>query len=221
MSDDFPFRVFDPNEDTLVIERLLPHWSQAGTISFITFRSDDSMPKSVVEQWRKDRMSWLRRHTVDPTSSFWKQSLEELPLDLQNEFRQTFSKRWHDELDACHGACVLRQRELARIVADSLKHFDGVRYILTDFVVMPNHVHLLAAFHDPGQMLAQCESWKHYTAVQINRRIGGKGRFWQQDGFDHLVRSIAQFEWLRRYIRLNPEKARLLEDDYLHESKPL
>lgn len=46
----------------------------------------------------------------------------------------------------CHVACLLRQPVLAKIVADSLRHFDGDRYCLGDFVVMPNHVHLLVAF---------------------------------------------------------------------------
>ena len=42
-------RVFDPKDDVLVVERRLPHWSQAGTICFITFRSFDSLPKPVIE----------------------------------------------------------------------------------------------------------------------------------------------------------------------------
>jgi len=79
----------------------------------------------------------------------------------------------------------------------------------TDFVVMPNHVHLLAAFPDEGSMLAQCESWKHYTATKINRFLGRSSRFWQQDGFDHLVRSVEQFEYLRAYIADNPRRAHL------------
>src|SRR5204862_6392833 len=102
--------------------------------------------------------------------------------------------RWHDGLDAGHGACVLRQRALAEVVENSLRHFDGDRYELLDFVIMPNHVHLLAAFPDEDAMLAQCESWKHYTATQINRRLKQKGRLWQEDAFDHLVRGEAQFQ---------------------------
>jgi putative transposase len=116
---------------------------------------------------------------------------------------------------------LLRRPELGQIVAKSLKHFDGDRYDLTDFVVMPNHVHLLAAFRDAEQMLEQCESWKHYTATQINRRLSRKGRFWQQDGFDHLVRSLEQFEYLRTYIADNPTKAKLRLGEFVHESKTL
>jgi putative transposase len=134
---------------------------------------------------------------------------------------KAFWNRWHDELDACRGACVLRDPLLARIVADSLHHFDGDRYLLLDFVVMPNHLHALVAFPDEDGMLAQCESWKHYTATQINKRLNRRGRFWQQDAFDHLVRSEAQFEYLRDYIAQNPLKAGLRAGEYIHYSKAL
>ena len=105
-------------------------------------------------------------------------------------------------------------------MADSLLHFDGDRYDLTDFVVMPNHVHVLVAFPDESSMLAQCDSWKHFTTTQINRALGRKGRFWQQDGFDHLVRSVEQFEYLRRYIAENPRRANLQLGEFRHFSKP-
>jgi putative transposase len=88
-------------------------------------------------------------------------------------------------------------------VADSLHHFDGDRYYLSDYVVMPNHVHLLAAFPSEDAMLGQCESWKHYMARQINAIVHQQGRFWQQDVFDHLVRSAEEFHHLRKYIAEN------------------
>ncbi len=65
MSDRFPFRVFDPEEDVLVVERKLPHWAQPGTIAFITFRTWDSMPAPVIQQWLSERSDWLRGHGID------------------------------------------------------------------------------------------------------------------------------------------------------------
>ena len=59
---------------------------------------------------------------------------------------------------------------------NSLQHFDGDRYLLTDAVVMPNHVHLLAGFPTEEAMLAQCTSWKHFTAVAIRRRQRERAR---------------------------------------------
>ena len=85
-----------------------------------------------------------------------------------------------------------------------------------DFVVMPNHVHLLASFPTEDAMKSQCDSWLHFTAFQINKRLGRKGKFWQQEPFDHLVRSVEQYEYLRRYIVENPIKAKLSPGEYYY-----
>ncbi|HVX60322.1 MAG TPA: transposase [Pirellulales bacterium] len=216
-----PFHLFDRQSGVAVLERRLPHWSQPGAVAFITWRTLDSMPAAVVEQWIADRDRWLMAHAIDPARRNWREKLYQLDRRLVNAFLETFRNRWHDALDDCHGSCVLRTPELADIVANSLRHFDGNRYLMLDFVVMPNHVHLLAAFPDEDSMLAQCESWKHYTATQINGRLKQRGRFWQQDGFDHLVRSEDQLEHLRRYIAENPQKARLRDGQFKHYSRPL
>ncbi|MFT5326692.1 MAG: putative transposase [Planctomycetaceae bacterium] len=212
---------FDPRNPTGILERKLPHWSQAGVVCFITFRMNDSIPSEVLRRWRADRIGWLVRHGVSLHSGNWRQELQQLDEGVRKEFYQQFSQRWHDDLDACHGACLLRRPELAAEVEQSFRKFDDDRYEMFDFVVMPNHVHLLAAFAEEDSMLKQCDSWKHFTARQINLKCGTRGRFWQQDGFDHLVRSAEQFEHFRRYIADNPSKARLPTEEFIHYSKPL
>jgi putative transposase len=216
-----PFHLFDREADVHIIDRRLPHWGQAGTVCFITWRTHDSMPNLVLDQWYGDRNKWLREQGIDSTYPDWRDRLHRLDLVLVQEFFAHFWNRWHDALDIGHGACVLRQPNLATIVEKSLRHFDGERYFLLDFVIMPNHVHLLASFPDESAMLKQCESWKHYTATQINRRLHQKGRFWQQDGFDHLVRSEEQFRYLREYIAANPKKAGIKPGEFVHYSVSL
>jgi len=130
------FRFFDRSETLSVIERKLPHWSQAGVISFLTFRDHDSMPKDVVETFLQERNDWLTRYGIDSKLIDWKSRLAQLGRQIEQEFFQHFSDRWNDELDNCHGACVLRDANCAEIVANSLQHFDGDRYELTDYVVM-------------------------------------------------------------------------------------
>ena len=218
---DSKFQLFDLDQDFQVIERRLPHWAQAGTICFITWRTWDSIPKLVLEQWLDERNRWLARHGINAETDDWKRKLGRLELRHRRLFHRRLANRWHDHLDACHGACVLRQRELAGIVAQSLHKFDEDRYELTDFIVMPNNIHILAAFPDEEGMLKQCESWKHFTATEINTKLGNEGRFWQQDGFDHLVRSLDQFEYYRRYIKDNPRRAGLKPGQFLHFSKQL
>jgi type I restriction enzyme R subunit len=214
-------QVFNPNQEYQVVYRKLPHWSQAGTLCFITWRTWDSMPSRVVSDWNRQRDDWLLLHGVDPRKPNWLSELAKADESWLGKYRSETSDRWNEHLDSCHGSCVLRRPDLAKIVADSLLHFDGNRYDLTDFVVMPNHVHILAAFRDEDGMLNQCESWKHFTATKINRLLQRTGRFWQQDDFDRLVRSVEQFEHLQRYISDNPKRAKLISGEYVHFSKPV
>jgi type I restriction enzyme R subunit len=228
---------FDRRQDYAVVERRLPHWSQAGAIAFITWRTHDSMPASVLQQWHAEREQWLRSHLAPRDESHSNDDADRQSLSsrgargllsrlrgtrpaLYDQFRDFSSNRWHDHLDACYGACVLKRPPLSQIVAGSLLHFDGQRYDLASFVIMPNHVHVLAAFPDEKAMLQQCDSWKHFTALKLNQAIGAGGRFWQSDGFDHLVRSLEQFEYLRRYIEENPRRANLPPDEFVYYSKP-
>jgi REP element-mobilizing transposase RayT len=179
------------------------------------------MPKAVLESWLAIRDAWLKRHRINPAAPDCQRQVDRLGEKAASELRSILADRWNDQLDACHGDCVLRRPELASIVGKSLHHFDNERYELTDFVVMPNHVHILVAFPDEPSLLDQSESWKHFTATQINRALKRSGRFWQQDGFDHLVRTPEQFDYFRRYLAANPERARLREGEFLHYSKPL
>ena len=212
---------FDPKQEYAVCERRLPHWSQAGTVSFLTFRLWDSIPQPVLNRWLKERWDWLRQHGVDPHAGNWRSEVERLAIAEQRDFHDTVMNRWNDDLDACHGGCILRRSELAKIVSDSFDHFNGDRYELTDYVVMPNHVHVLVAFPDEAALLKQCTSWKHFTATRINKVLGLSGPLWQQDGFDHLVRSPESFDHFRRYIADNPRRANLPAGAAAHYSKPL
>jgi putative transposase len=216
-----PMGLFDPDSEVFIVERKLPHWSQPGAMSFITWRTNDSMPRQVLDTWFEERARLLQSHGINPTAPDWREKILRLGQQPARNVLDLLWNRWHDALDAGHGACALRQPDLAAIVAKSLQHFDKERYILLDFVVMSNHVHLIASFPDEQAMLPQSESWKHFTASHINRCLGIKGRFWQQDAFDHLIRSEEQFQYLRQYIANNPEKAGLRSGEFVHYSKAL
>ena len=207
--------LFDPKADLSICEHFRPHWSQAGAIVFITFRTADSIPQEVLHRWEREKNDWMRIHGF-PNDRHWSEILPELDPPVKEQFNKNFNRCREDFLDTCHGACVLRKPELAQIVADTLLHFDGERYRMGDFIVMPNHVHLLASFPSEEAMVSQCDSWTHYSAWKINRALGRKGKFWQQEPFDHLVRSPEQYEYLRKYIRDNGANARLAVNEYLY-----
>lgn len=72
---------------------------------------------------------------------------------------------------------------------------------------MPNHVHAVVTPYADHSLLDILHSWKSFTAHKINRRLGRSGRVWQQETFDHLIRSPESFEKFVRYTELNPVEA--------------
>lgn len=222
------FEFYDPEMDVRITSGNLPHWFQPGVTYFITFRTADSLPAEVVELWLRRRNDWLQRHGIEPSKVVgtlrvpnpktreWATQLHNLPAAQQREFHNLFSRDFMEHLDRGHGQCVLKRPDLAGIVADSLRHDDGRHYQLGGFVIMPNHVHVLACLLDETDLERQCYSWKKYTATRINRALGRRGRFWQEESFDHLVRSSEQFDGLQHYIADNPIKAGLREGEYLY-----
>jgi hypothetical protein len=54
-----------------------------------------------------------------------------------------------------------------------------------------------------------------FTGREINKLKGRKGRVWQPEPFDHVVRNEKQFEYLQSYVTDNPRKARLKPNEYL------
>jgi putative transposase len=169
-------QVLDRKQEISIAEQARPHWMQAGTITFITMRLTDSIPRAVIRRWDRERVEFLHRIGVD--CSDWRFGQSQLSKSDLRDFRKHFRRLREDYLDDCHGKCRLRNADAAMIVADSLLHFENQRYLMGDLVVMPNHVHFLAVFLDAEAMRKQCTSWMKFTATQINRLNRENGPFW-------------------------------------------
>jgi REP element-mobilizing transposase RayT len=196
------FLPFSPFEDTRISERNLPHWNQEGRMYFITFRLADSIPAVKIAQYKAERDSWLAKNP------------EPLTKVQVSAFVERFPDRFHMWLDAGAGACLLRSAAISNIVEQALLYFDSKRYILDSYVVMPNHVHVLAAPLNDFSLSRLLHSWKSYTAHEINKRLDRKGTVWQDESYDHVVRSMEQLLFYRDYIEENPVKANLREGEY-------
>ncbi len=195
---------------------------------FVTFRMADSLPRERFMQFCCQRNQWLlSRVPADAAKELadgardnwlnmnWRRALELLSQNSLIEYHRTFSNRIQELLDAGSGSCVLRSPELATEVAKALKYFDGSRYLLDRYVVMPNHVHVLFRPVKGHTLSAILHSWKSYTAKALNRKLGRTGKFWQEEYYDHIVRNLPQLHLLHTYIERNPEKARLRPGEYL------
>jgi len=112
----------------------------------------------------------------------------------------------------------MRDAKCRGIVEESLRHFDGAQYFHHAWVIMPNHVHaLVSVMKDEVASLAEViGAWKSVSAHRVNACLGRKGALWQEDYFDRLVRNGQHFANCVRYVRRNPEKARLREGAFTH-----
>jgi len=171
----------------------LPHFDSGHVIQHVTFHLWDSLPAEAIA--RIDR----ELHDASP-----------------NEAAIERRERIDAWIDAGHGSCVLRDTHAARMVQDALLHFDGERYRLFAWVVMPNHVHTLLQTL-PGWSLSQIvSSWKSYTGRRISRVLRAHGNetatahVWHREYWDRYVRDEHHFEAVRRYIRDNPVNAGLV-----------
>jgi REP element-mobilizing transposase RayT len=107
------------------------------------------------------------------------------------------------------------------IILQHCIHDDGKRFTLHVAVVMPDHVHiLLTPMRDqegwPYLLPTILKLIKGVSARSVNKLLGSSGPVWQEESFDHVLRSDESFEEKREYIRQNPVRAGLVKkaEDY-------
>ena len=169
----------------------LPHFDEPLLLQSLTIRLYDAIPEAVLQSW-KSRLAWI----------------ENLPATDEREIQlRRLIARYED---AGHGACWLRDERIARLVENSLLHFDGERYRLIAWCVMPNHVHGLIETSESWPLSSILHSWKSFTAHAANQILGRSGDFWLREYFDRFVRDGRHFRNAVTYIERNPVKAGLV-----------
>ena len=96
------------------------------------------------------------------------------------------------------------------LVENALLYFDGKRYRLFAWVVMPNHVHVLVELFEDHTLDQILHSWKSYTATEANNILGRRGQFWYREYYDRYIRNEAHFARAVEYIHNNPVAAGLV-----------
>jgi REP element-mobilizing transposase RayT len=164
----------------------LPHWEAGETPQSITFRLADSLPSSL-----------LKRCT------------EEIAHLPENEAALKYRIRIESALDAGHGEGTLINPTIAEIVENAFLHFDGERYWLHAWTIMPNHVHVLATPLHDHTLSSITKSWKSFSARRANEVLGRSGTFWAPEYYDRAIRDETHFDNVVAYIAMNPVKAGL------------
>jgi putative DNA methylase len=173
----------------------LPHLEIPDAIYFLTFRLYDSLPANLLKSWKDEYNFQKSKNSRNETA-------------IKKIDREFFAKI-EKYLDRGLGACWLIDPRIATLVSNAFRYFDGHRYHLYVWTIMPSHVHILVKPVNGYDLDSIIHSWKSYTANQANLLLGRKGHFWDHDYFDRIIRSSRHFEFTVRYILNNPVKAGL------------
>jgi REP element-mobilizing transposase RayT len=176
----------------------LPHVKHEGASYFVTFRLADSLPKEVLLGFEHEKAERLRR-----LNDFAKRG--EAINDSEEEIARDFGRKMERYLDQGAGACHLRRADIADLVAGAMRHFHESRYLLHEWVVMPNHAHAII-WPMPNHLLSNIlKSWKQFTSRRAKKILGmGEEPFWQPESYDHWIRNDDEKARISRYIRNNP-----------------
>jgi putative transposase len=165
-------------------ERNLPHWHPEGKPLFLTWRLHGSLPVTALRALRESPESVSGKKFV----------------------------RFDRELDYAHfGPVWQKDPRVAPIVTNAIT--DAARKDLCTvhaYVVMPNHVHMLVeAKANVKEITRAIKGSSARACNQILNRIGAP--FWQEESYDHWVRTPESFGKIYSYIAFNPVTARLVK----------
>ena len=195
----------------------LPYFDSRTVIQHVSFQLADSLPKGVLDQLSQEIMR--------------------LPVERREAEKRKRVEEW---MDAGHGDCALREADIAEAVQNALLCFDGQRYRMLAWVVMPNHVHALFQPLDGWTVENIVASWKKFTARKIfeqrrarsaspgndNLLIGeekepiaraalpassaGAAGVWHREYWERDIRDENHYRQTVAYIQQNPVKAGLV-----------
>jgi REP element-mobilizing transposase RayT len=177
----------------------LPHWEKEEGLYFIIFHLADSLPDSVLEKIAE-------RHQILVAAKNNNANL----LPEQKALLAEYSRaRIEEYFDRGAGSCPFLDLRVSGAMAAALRFREGKHYRLLAWCIMPNHVHVVVRLF-PGQELAKVvKAWKNFSAKAANLALGRKGRFWQREYYDRLIRNGEELDRAIRYVLENPVKAGL------------
>lgn len=121
------------------------------------------------------------------------------------------------------GLPLFESPEASEIVQNAILHFDGDRYRVLAWCVMPNHAHIVIEQVSGWPLAGVVHSWKSFTANGVNRAIGRTGAVWLREYFDRFMRDDDHLSTTIQYVEGNPVAAGLVErpTDWRWSSAPL
>jgi putative transposase len=113
---------------------------------------------------------------------------------------------------------LFRNERWARLLIDTLYQYRGSAYLLHEFVVMPDHIHVLMS---PLTSLEKAVQFiKGGFSYRAKKELGSNMEVWQKGFSDHRLRDAGDYQFHVIYIRQNPVTQRLCErlEEYPYSS---
>jgi REP element-mobilizing transposase RayT len=183
--------------------RKLPHIQPAEATFFMTFRLAGSMPVEMIQRLRENH-ALVERGILTQNDLTEKERRELIYGEQKRLFAET------DEfLDTNpNGPYWLGERAVAKIITEAMHYRDGKQYDLHAYTIMPNHVHMMMTLLPDAPVLFKImQNLKRYTALNANKLLDRAGAFWEEESYDHVVRSEEELYRILNYILRNPVKA--------------
>ena len=178
----------------------LPHWEVEDGRYFVTIPLAGAIPAGGAQRIRElsENVQLKAEHDSQDKSLI---------------LMRTIFREMEDWLDRSEHNTLLKNSAVAELVIAAINHrVRTYRWIVYEFAVMPNHLHLFLSVLK-GTLKESLEDFKRWTGHQAGRLSSlPNGRFWQDEWFDHWSRSDEQDERIVRYIQQNPVNAGLVSD---------
>jgi putative transposase len=118
---------------------------------------------------------------------------------------------------ASMGRHLLRSERNAMLLIDVLRSYVATRkFELHDFVIMPDHLHLLMTVNSNMSIEKAVQLIKGGFSYRLKKEFGYMGEVWQEGFSEARVDDEQSFQRCREYIAQNPVKAGLVSaaEDY-------
>jgi putative transposase len=119
------------------------------------------------------------------------------------------------------GRQVFQVPEIAEILLQTMIHYrERSHYLLHEFVVMPDHLHLLLTPSSATSLEKAIQLVKGGSSHEIHKQRDQKMEIWQEGFYDWTIRDASDWRSKVDYIRLDPVRAKLVvkPEDWPHSS---
>ena len=105
---------------------------------------------------------------------------------------------------------ILAKNEAASILIATIQEYRRHGwYFLHDFVIMPDHLHMILTPRSDLSLEKALQLIKGASSREIGKRRTARHPIWQSGFHEHWIRSVEDYEIHRAYLWNNPVEARL------------